>query len=225
MVLDLLSQYGIKDEFHHIVWLDNLFTSTQLFTQLEDDGFEAARTVRTTCTEREKKEASTGTKAQQKKLEKEINRELDPQLSDLKLKHNLQLKWGKLYACLSKDQRVLQMAWKDQNVVLFMSIVSNGRDTKERLRRRPTKTATNARTSRAPFGEMHIKMLEIPEFIDTYNHFMNGVDMADQLRSYYSTQRTHFKTWKPLWHFLLDTTITNAYKIAHCRPERPNAEP
>ena len=225
VVLDLLSQHGISDDFQHIVWLDNLFTSARLLKQLEDDGFGAAGTVRTTRTQREQKEAKSGTKAQQKELEKESNRGLDPQLSDLKFKHKVQLEWGKLYACLSEDQRVLQLAWKDQNVVLFMSTVSNGRDTISRLRRRPTKTATNARTSRAPFGENNVKQLDIPEFIDTYNHFMNGVDVADQLRSYYTTQRTHFKTWKPLWHFLLDTTVTNAYKIAHCTLERPNSEP
>lgn len=67
-------------------------------------------------------------------------------------------------------------------------------------------------------------MLEILVFINMYNHFMNGVDVANQLRSYYNTQRTHFETWKPLWHFLLDVTITNGYKIAHCTPERPNGE-
>lgn len=64
--------------------------------------------------------------------------------------------------------------------------------------------------------------LSIPQFIDMYNHYMNGVDNADQLRSYYRTQRTHNKNWKPLWHFLLDIAITNAYKIAHCDPERPH---
>ena len=227
VVLDLLSQHGIADQFQHIIWLDNLFTSVRLLTQLEDDGFGAAGTVRTTRTKREKNEAKSGTKAQQKELqkEKEHNRGLDLRLTDLKIKHNVQLEWGKLYACLSEDKRVLEFAWKDQNVVLFMSIVSNCRDTVTRLRRRPTKTATNARTSRAPFQGKDVKELDIPEFIDLHNLFMNGVDVADQLRSYYTTQRTHFKTWKPLWHFLLDTTITNAYKIAHCTPERPNAEP
>ena len=48
---------------------------------------------------------------------------------------------------------------------------------------------------------------------------MNGVDNADQLRSYYSTQRVHYKSWKPLWHFLLDTTVVNCYKIHHCMPK------
>ena len=93
-----------------------------------------------------------------------------------------------------------------------------------RLRRRPAKTATNSRTSRAVFGEEAVKLLSIPEFIDSYNHFINGVDVADQLRSYYTTQRAHVKNWKPFWHFLLDTTVVNCYKIAHCTPERPFAE-
>ena len=53
VVLDLLSQHGILDEFQYIVWLDNLFTSARLLTQLEDDGFGAAGTVRTTRTQRE----------------------------------------------------------------------------------------------------------------------------------------------------------------------------
>lgn len=53
---------------------------------------------------------------------------------------------------------------------------------------------------------------------------MNGVDVADQMRSYYNTQCVHLKNWKPLWHYLLDTAVTNAYKIAYCSPERPWAE-
>ena len=115
----------------------------------------------------------------------------------------------------------MQFAWKDQNVVLFISTVSNDRETVKRLRRRPAKTATNARTSRAMFGEMTTKELDIPAFINMYNHYMNGVDNTDQLRSYYNTQRVHLKSWKSLWHFLLDTTIVNIYKIAHCLSKEP----
>ena len=94
----------------------------------------------------------------------------------------------------------------------------------EKLRRRPVKTSTNARTSRAPFGDLTVKKLPIPDFIDMYNHFMNGVDVADQLRCYYDTQRVHLKTWKPLWHFLLDTTIVNSYKIINTTELRPYTE-
>ena len=116
----------------------------------------------------------------------------------------------------------MQFAWKDQNVVLFMSTVSNGQEMVRHLRRRPAKTATNARTSRAMFGESATKELTIPAFINMYNHYMNGVDNADQLRSYYTTQRVHLKSWKALWHFLLDTTVVNSYKIHHCIPEHLN---
>ena len=78
--------------------------------------------------------------------------------------------------------------------MLFISTVSNNRDSISRLRRRSIKIATNARTSRASFGEDHVKQLDIPEFINLYNHFINSVDVADQLRSYYTTQRIYFKT-------------------------------
>jgi Transposase IS4 len=59
-----------------------------------------------------------------------------------------------------------------------------------------------------------MKKLSIPQFINMYNYFMGGVDEADQLRSYYNTQRTHLKSWKSLYHFLLDTTIVNCYKLS-----------
>ena len=48
-----------------------------------------------------------------------------------------------------------------------------------RLRRRLIKIAINARTSRALFREDHVKQLDIPEFIDLYNYFINNVDVAD----------------------------------------------
>ena len=41
---------------------------------------------------------------------------------------------------------------------------------------------------------------------------MNGVDRFDQLRSYYSIQRAHSKTWRPLLNLLIDITLVNAYK-------------
>ena len=102
-----------------------------------------------------------------------------------------------------------------------MTTIHTGKETSNRQRRRPSKTATNARTSRAIFGDLAVKELSIPAFIDMYNHFMNGVDLADQLRSYHNAQRAHLKTWKPLWQFLLDTAIVNVYKIAYCNPDRP----
>lgn len=79
-----------------------------------------------------------------------------------------------------------------------MTTVDDGQTTVTRPRHRPTKTATNARTSRAVFGDDAVKELAIPQLIDKYNHFIGGVDQADQLRSYYNTQRIYVKSWKPL---------------------------
>ena len=71
--------------------------------------------------------------------------------------------------------------------MLFISTVSNGRDTISRLRRRSTKIVINIRTSRAPFRESYVEQLNISEFINLYNYFMNNMNVADQLRSYYTT--------------------------------------
>jgi len=42
---------------------------------------------------------------------------------------------------------------------------------------------------------------------------MGGVDIADQLRAYYSTQRISLRSWYPLFFWMLDTAILNAYLI------------
>ena len=145
-------------------------------------------------------------------------------LSDIKICYILQVPQGTEYAMVSEDNKVFQVAWKDQAMVLFMSTVSNGSIQVIRLRRRPAQTSTNARTSQMVFGDAVVKDLAISEYIDMYNHFMNGVDIADQLRSYYNTQKAYWKSWKVLWHFLLDTTITNVYLQAHSTPACPWVE-
>ena len=70
---------------------------------------------------------------------------------------------------------------------LFITTVSDGTKSIMRRRRRPVKTAKMARTSQARFGDTVTMDLLIPDYIDMYNHFMNGVDITNQLRSYYST--------------------------------------
>ena len=87
-------------------------------------GFGAAETVRTTKTKREEHEEKSGEPAQ--KNQKEKNRELDSNLSDLRLKYGAQLEWGKLYGGLITDGKIAQFAWKNQQVVLFMSTVNDG---------------------------------------------------------------------------------------------------
>jgi Transposase IS4 len=66
---------------------------------------------------------------------------------------------------------------------------------------------------RAVFGSEFKKKLLIPKVVDDYNHHMNGIDVADQLRSYYNTQQAVRRNWMPLFFWLLDTAIINAYRI------------
>jgi hypothetical protein len=44
------------------------------------------------------------------------------------------------------------------------------------------------------------------------------MDITDQLRSYFTTQRIYRQTWKPLWHFLLNTVISNYFLLSSYRP-------
>ena len=107
VVLNSLKQRGISDDFRHVVWLDNLFTSARLLTVLRELEFEAAGTECTTKTKREEHEEKEGELAQKKQKEK--NRGLDLNLSDLKLKHEAQLDRNKLYETISSDEQVLQI--------------------------------------------------------------------------------------------------------------------
>ena len=76
--------------------------------------------------------------------------------------------------------------------MLFMTTVDTGVQTVPRPRRRPTRTATGAIQTRKVFGNDVVKVLHIPKFINLYNHYIKGVDRANQLRYYYTTQRVHY---------------------------------
>ncbi|KAF2180499.1 hypothetical protein K469DRAFT_459467, partial [Zopfia rhizophila CBS 207.26] len=127
--------------------------------------------------------------------------------------HTNDLQWGELYYDVSDNKTVLQFAWKDAQVVLFASTVARPEETVERERKRPAKTSTNAKCTRLVFGDLAVKVLSIPVFIDLYNYFMNGVDRFDQSTSYYSTLRAKRKTWKPLWFFLFNLVLSNCYRL------------
>jgi hypothetical protein len=57
----------------------------------------------------------------------------------------------------------------------------------------------------------YTRNLPIPMAIDDYNHFIGGVDIANQLRARFSTQQRGVKLWRPLFYWLLDSTIINAF--------------
>jgi hypothetical protein len=65
-----------------------------------------------------------------------------------------------------------------------------------RNRKRPKKTSTNSTIAREVFNRQHRKKLEIPLFIDCYNHHMTLIDVTNQLRAiiiiYFSRNKKEF---------------------------------
>ena len=79
-----------------------------------------------------------------------------------------------------------------------------------RNRKRPKKTSTNSIIAREIFNKQYRKKLKIPLFIDSYNHYMNSVDVANQLRA---TVIVHFsrneKEFFPGIFWSIDMILTN----------------
>ena len=84
----------------------------------------------------------------------------------------------------------------------------------DQKRKKPRKSASNSTITWKPFGDQPTKILSIPLFIDYYNHYIGGVDQANQLWAAFTT---HF--WRNLKEFLpgvfwcLDLAVTNSYKL------------
>jgi hypothetical protein len=83
----------------------------------------------------------------------------------------------------------------------------------EKLRKAPSITSTNAAHVRLPFDGQAVKYLSIPRFIDDYNQYIGGVDVANRLRASYELHRPTRRTWWPIFYWLLDASLVNAYRL------------
>ncbi|OAQ58397.2 transposase IS4 domain-containing protein [Pochonia chlamydosporia 170] len=160
------------------VFIDNLFATAPLLKLLRERGIAATGTTR----------ARTGGIG-----DKFISLKKEDDKRDC-------IPWGTAYSRPTKDQKVMQFAWKD-NIL--------------RLRHCPSKTSSSAKTARFPFDGEFAKELPIPQFIDDYNHFMGGVDIGDQLKSSYNwDRRTRRGGWRAIaFLFLLEVCITNSWQL------------
>ena len=171
------------------IYMDNYFTSVPLFSELQACKFGAVGTTRP-------------------------HKQFPSELSTIKNRFAKKLPWNTLLATVEQD--ILCLAWQDNNIVLGLSnihTVDKAEDFREKQRRRPAKTSTNGRLVREVFGDESIKKLEIPCFIDDYNHFMGGVDLANQYREAYETYKPTFKNWWLLFYWLVDVACTNSYRL------------
>ena len=165
--------------------MDNYFSNINLFNFLRNKKIGACGTVRT-------------------------NSAKFPNILKIKRKLN----WNILFGVVIDN--VLAIVWIDNGPVNMLTTIHeiNGPQYHiERFRRRPRITNANAIKIQNVFGNDFKKKLPIPIVIDDYNHFMKGVDIADQLRSNYIIQFPVQRTWVPLFFWLLDTAIINSYLI------------
>lgn len=123
-----------KRAYH--VYLNNLFTNVKLFEHLRKLGFGATSTAR----------VSSG---------------ILQDLVDLKKgDHGADaMSWGTVHTFPTESNMVNQTGFKDSAFALAMSTVWDGIKKMLRLRRRLKETASNARTSRVPFGDQATKHL------------------------------------------------------------------
>jgi hypothetical protein len=142
---------------------------------------------------------------------------------------------GSLWQAPTEDNLVLETAWKDNNLVLFLSTIhcpveldpnmvrilqANtepgnliGQELIVRDRRRPRATSTAAKYVRAEFGDAVRK--NFPCVIDEYNHKMGQVDLADQYRAGNpGLRRIQRGGWHALWKFIYNTVLVDSYLLS-----------
>ncbi|EGU88224.1 hypothetical protein FOXB_01258, partial [Fusarium oxysporum f. sp. conglutinans Fo5176] len=176
-----------KARYH--VFIDNLFSSVNLFTHLRRLGHGATGTARRNC--------GIFKPFVQLKVDDTAGRNL--------------LQFGELRIAPT----VNQIAWKDNALVLFLTSVFKGDERVNRKRKRPNTMEARARPIQRFFGEEAVKDFEIPSVAATYNDEMNHVDRGDQLRASLGyDHRVRRGPWQALaWTFLFDIALINSYLL------------
>jgi Transposase IS4 len=132
------------------------------------------------------------------------------------LDNNSELLWDSTIAEVV-DGNTNCFVWEDNKPVVAIStahILHRAEDRIQRTRRCPRITTENQRILNPVFKGLPFKYLFIPKAIDDYNHHMKGVDQADALRANFTCHRPHnYRTWWPLFYFLVDVSCVNAYLL------------
>ena len=179
----------LPQETYH-VYMDNLFSSPNLFQALRNRGHGATGTARVNC-------------GMWKPL-------TDAKSADTK--GHLDWPWGRIECVPTPSNEVNQIGWKDNALVLFLTSVYTGDEVITCIRKRPNTDKARGRAILQMFGNQSKKELVIPAVGANYNNEMNSVDIGDQLRSYLGYDH-RFKRggWQAVWSFLLDTVLINSF--------------
>ena len=96
-----------------------------------------------------------------------------------------------------------------------MTTAYNLTDTVIWFHNRSSSTSTSVSITWSVFESSSQKDLSISVAIDAYNHYMSGIDIANQYWAVFTTlqhQSNHY--WKPLFNWLLDIALVNSYLLA-----------
>lgn len=182
-----------------LVFLDNLFLNVNIAHCLLAIGFSVMGTTRKNAAGLPK--SLTDVKDKDKKAKKEEKKQ--------------PLAYNSVLAIIVDF--CLCFLWQDNSSVLAISTAHSlhrQEDRIERQRKRPKLTSTNATQAYSYFEGQSKKWLKVPIPIDDYNHGMNGVDTASQIRGGFSVHRpTEVKWWRPILYWILDICANNAYLI------------
>ncbi|KFA55188.1 hypothetical protein S40293_09894 [Stachybotrys chartarum IBT 40293] len=193
VVVSLVSR--LPGTIYH-VFLDNLFSSPDLFRALRDRGIAATGTCRTNCG-------------------------LYKPFVVAKQQDSGKGCWpyNKVEAMPTPEGKVNQIAWKDNALVLLLSTVFTGEEFMRRVRRKPSATGASG-PIRREFGSVAIKELPMLQAANDYNYSMGAVDRGDQLRATESLDhRNRRGGWRAIaWTFLLEVTLVNSYLLQQQAP-------
>ncbi|EXM18013.1 hypothetical protein FOTG_13865 [Fusarium oxysporum f. sp. vasinfectum 25433] len=182
------------------IFVDNIFSSPDLFLSLRQHGHGATGTAHPNCG-----------------IYKEF---ADYKVKDQSGKSGF--KFNEIRVVPTPDNQVNQIAWKDNALVLFLSTVFKGDERCERWRKRPSTKKATARPIQRFFGDEASKLISTPTVATTYNDEMNHVDRGDQMRAYQGYDHPIRRgAWQALtWTFLLDVVLVNSYLLQ--RHGQPN---
>lgn len=108
------------------------------------------------------------------------------------------MKKGDVDALQTKDKRLNAVKWMDSRSVTVLSNCE------------PAQTKMNVQ--RRQKGRAEKVQLSIPTMVKTYNMFMGGVDVADQMKGTYAIDiRSRFKYYLRIAFDVLDTSVVNGY--------------
>ena len=185
---------SLPNHLRFMLFVDNFFTNVQLFKALRTLNIGACGTAK-------------------------VGSGFPIELVQIRAAATKQKDWGKLGLMTNSSNEkmnidegeVLCMAWVDLNTVQYMT-TTHTIDGMKIMEHKDAKRRHGI-PKLSQIIHDHEALLPFPIPIVEYNHHMGGSDGNAQQRSYYSSHRPDSRYWWPLFIFLLEAIVLNAFKL------------